>query len=190
MRAWSPLAPSHGLYDPRLVQVEEPVAYWADEALDIGYVIGAKDWHPTFQPDYSPRQMALMGVFGDAYWGDALGQERAALLPASFTAPKEGKVYTNHRSAQAKRINYHGRPASFPRDWWLDKGLIFNYDPLGWYEWYCWYWLGRRVPHYDAHQIWRWRNFVTRTRAMYQTTGHAGSAQALLHWAAAPEERC
>jgi len=20
----------------------------------------------------------------------------------------------------------------------------FTCDPLGWYEWYCWYWLGRR----------------------------------------------
>lgn len=177
---WSPLTPDHALYDARLVPVEEHV-HWDEPGLE---------WDPSFTPDYTPDQMAQMGVFGDAYWSDELGQERAAMLPATFTAPKSGTLHKNHRGKQAAEINYHGRPASFPRDWWLDKGLIFDYDPLGWYEWYCWYYLGRRVPGYDAHQIKRWRSFVVRTRKMLDKTGHAGSAQALLHWAAAPEEKC
>lgn len=179
--SWEPLTPSNPLYDQRLIRVVEPVSW--DE--------GGLEWDPTFAPDYTPEQMARMGVFGDAYWTDDLGQERALLLPESFTRRKEplGPILTNHRSAAAGRINYHGRPASFGRDWWLDKRLIFSYDPLGWFEWYCWYTLGRRVPQYDTHQIKRWRSFVTRTRRMLETTGAAGSAQALLHWAASPEER-
>jgi len=187
IKQWQPIAPDDPLYDRRLVVVLEPVG-WSDIASE-GYVVGAKDWHPLFQPDYLPHQMAKMGVFGDAYWGSPLGEQRRVMLPAEYTAPKSGVHYTNHRAKQAGAVNFHGRPASFPRDWWLDKGLIFSPDPLGWYEWYCWYSRGRRIKGYDAHQIRRWLSFVARTRKMLETTGHAGSAQALLHWASAPTER-
>ena len=174
---WQPLQPEDPLYDNRLLKV----------GWDAKWVhVGSSDWNPSFRPDYHPRQMATMGIFGDAYWGDALGQQRAAMLPEGYSKPKFGTHYTDHRGKQSARINYHGRTASKPREWWVEKGLIFDADPLGWHEWFCWYIRGRRIAPYDAHQIQRWRGFVTRARAQLAATGHLGYAQALLHWAAAP----
>lgn len=139
-------------------------------------------WDTRFRPDYSPMRMMRMGIFGDAYWGDELGQRRMALLPQNVPFTYGGQHYANTRGSQAKRVNYYGRPASQTRQWWHDKRLIANLDPLGWFEWYCWYWLGRRVSVYDDWQIGRWLSFKSRHVPMYVTTGYPGNAQALLHW--------
>lgn len=123
-----------------------------------------------------------MGIFGDAYFGDALGRSRLHLLPFEWQYTKSGQFYSNHRGSQCAEINFFGRPASETRDWWLDKGLIVDIDPLGWFEWYCHYYLGRRVEKYDDWQIERWRSFKVRHLASYRATRYPGSAQALLHW--------
>ena len=129
--------------------------------------------------------MAQMGIFGDAYWGGAAGAERLRMLQwaSSPIATRGGKAYTNIRGSQCRHINRFGRPASLDKDWWLDRGLICDLDPLGWYEWYCWYARGRRIDGYDEWQVGRWLNFKERHTAMYETSGRAaGHAQALLHW--------
>lgn len=165
--------PGDAAWDPRL----KPWVAWVS--------FGGQGWAAGFEPDFAPDFMLRAGVFGDAYFGSAAGQERWAMiqpLAPTWVPTRFGKPYERMRGSQCRTVNAFGRPASFGRDWWLDRGLIVDWDPMGWFEWYCWYWLGRRITGYDDWQIQRWRSFRERHGEMYRATPTGGHAQALLHW--------
>jgi hypothetical protein len=182
---YKPAAPIDHAYDSRLRwPYGGDYITWCD--------VGPQHFSDRFAPDYTPMRMMEMGIFCDAYWSGPCGNERRAMLPQNkpFTrnGPQEGDR-TARRSTRngARKLNYHGKPASLDRDWWLSKGLIYTWDPLGWFEWYCWYYLGRRIGTYDDWQIQRWRSFKERHLRQYFNNSSPGQAQALLHWAVEPK---
>jgi hypothetical protein len=69
------------------------------------------------------------------------------------------------------------------------KGWIYKDDPRGWFEWYCRYYMGRRIEDEDDRQIKRWRA-IRRHLGQINKNCRAGDIncrprqrQALLHWA-------
>ncbi len=138
-----------------------------------------RGFDPSFRPDLTPREMLELGVFGGKYMTDCRGE----FPQAWFTRAK--LCHERHDPA----LNYFGVNASQPLSVWRAKGWIYKDDPRGWFQWYCRYYLGRRLPEEDARQIKRWRLM---TRHIHQikkhcragdSTCHARQRQALLHWA-------
>ena len=78
------------------------------------------------------------------------------------------------------------------REHWIEKGWIFKEDPLGWFQWYCRFSLGRRIPHIDEIQIKRWKNFTRHVKAIEKNcdsgdlTCRRRQRQAILQWAYDP----
>lgn len=138
-----------------------------------------KDFHPDFKPELSPKEMLQLGVFGGKYITDCKNE-----FPESWF--KKAKLSSHKQDPQ---LNFFGVHASQPLAAWKKKGWIHPADPRGWFQWYCRYYLGRRIPEYDELQIKRWKNFA---RHLAQVKKHCfkndlncrrRQRQALLHWA-------
>ena len=106
-----------------------------------------RDFDPEFTPELTPRQMLALGVFGGKYMTDTRDE-----FPASWFA--RAKLSPERRDPS---LNFFGVDASQPLSVWRAKGWIHPDDPRGWFQWYCRYYLGRRMPEEDRRQIKRWK---------------------------------
>lgn len=149
------------------------------------------DLHARFKPELSPRRMLALGVFGGAYFDDHPDCTRPG-VPAEFPEDwfAEG-VLSDHGFDKA--LNCFGVAAGQPREVWLEKGWITREDPLGWFQWYCRYALGRRLPGVDDFQIKRWLAFGARHIPQIRKNCEPGDVhcrprqrQAVLQWAYDP----
>lgn len=107
-----------------------------------------QDFAAGFEPFYSPKEMLEMGVFEGKYCNDC----RDELPEEWFTDAKISDIPDID-------LNYFGIKSRQPLSVWQDKGWIYGPDPRGWFQWYCRYYLGRRLPLIDDKQIKRWRAF-------------------------------
>lgn len=120
-----------------------------DKFQDYSYELTAaprKDFDSEFTPDLSPQEMLALGVFGGEYFAD-----KPTDLPSAWFNNVELSSTAN------PELNCFGVSASQPLEVWRAKGWIDERDPRGWFQWYCRYYLGRRIPDYDAWQIKRWK---------------------------------
>ena len=157
-----------------------------NDKMQNGYVyelvepIG-KNFDPEFKPELTPKQMLALGVFGGVYMRDCTKEFPADWFVKAKLAP-EG-TYKHFAS-----INYFGKNASQPLSVWKKRGWIYKDDPRGWFQWYCRYYMGRRIPKEDARQIKRWKAIV-RHLAQIKNNCRVGDEfcrprqrQAVLHW--------
>src|SRR6202012_729263 len=137
-----------------------------------------RNFAPEFKPDLSPKEMLGLGVFAGKYLTDCRKE-----FPASW--------FAHARLAEGRRdpdLNYFGVDASTPLSTWKRNGWIHEDDPRGWFQWYCRYWMGRRMED-DERQIKRWkaiRRHVTQLRKACEPGDlhcRPRQRQALLHWA-------
>jgi hypothetical protein len=138
-----------------------------------------RNFAPDFQPQLTPRQMLRLGVFGGKYMTDC----RNEFPPDWF---KYAKLSTRGHDPS---LNYFKVSASQPLSVWRKKGWICPDDPRGWFQWYCRYFMGRRLPDEDKRQIARWKamkRHVSQLRKNCRkgdTSCRRRQRQALLQWA-------
>ncbi len=107
-----------------------------------------KNFADGFTPHFTPKEMLKLGVFEGKYCNDCINE-----LPKSwFTGAKISET-------PDPALNHFGVKSRQPLSVWRDKGWIYGPDPRGWFQWYCRYYLGRRIEDVDAKQIKRWRAF-------------------------------
>ena len=138
-----------------------------------------KNFAPEFKPNLTPKEMLELGVFGGKYMTDCTKE-----FPASWF--KKAKLNPETHDAQ---LNFFKVNASQPLSVWREKGWIYKDDPRGWFQWYCRYYMGRRIPEEDKRQIKRWYMMrrhimqIIHSDAAGDLTKRRKQRQALLHWA-------
>ncbi len=140
-----------------------------------------RDFADGFAPHVTPKEMLELGVFEGKYCNDCRDE-----LPKSWFA--KAKI----SDVADPSLNYFGVKSRQPLGVWREKGWIYGPDPRGWFQWYCRYYLGRRIPEVDAKQIKRWRAFA-RHAAQVRANCDPGDwtcrprqRQGLLQWAHDP----
>lgn len=138
-----------------------------------------KNFGTEFKPELSPKQMLELGVFGGKYMTDCRDE-----FPKEWF--KKAKLCSEKHDP---KLNYFKVNASKPLSYWIKKGWIYLEDPRGWFQWYCRYYMGRRIPFEDSRQIKRWkamkRHIVQVKKHCYKgdINCRPKQRQALLHWA-------
>lgn len=138
-----------------------------------------KNFDADFKPELTPKEMLELGIFGGKYMTDTKKE-----FPKSWFT--RAKLCPDHHDIN---LNYFHVNASQPLKVWQAKGWINPIDPRGWFQWYCRYYQGRRVPGEDTRQIKRWKA-MKRHIAQLKKHCHRGDGtcrpkqhQALLQWA-------
>lgn len=137
--------------------------------------------YKIFKPELTPKKMLELGVFGGAYFDGNIKE-----YPGTWF--KNAKLSKNFDV----NINRFKVKAGLSRDHWIEKGWIFKQDPLGWFQWYCRFSMGRRIPDVDIMQIKRWKNFQRHVTAIKKNcekgnlTCRKRQRQAILQWAYNP----
>jgi hypothetical protein len=138
-----------------------------------------RGFDPEFCPELTPREMLRLGVFCGKYMTDTQGE-----FPRSWFAG--AKLAAKGRDC---KLNCFGVDASQPLSVWRKKGWIHPDDPRGWFQWYCRYYMGRRLPDEDRRQIKRWKAMRRHVRQIEKNCERGDvfcrrrQRQALLHWA-------
>ena len=140
-----------------------------------------KDFYKIFNPELTPKKMIKLGVFGGSYFGLNIKE-----YPSSwFKNAKLSKVFN-------VSFNCFKVRSGLSRKHWIEKGWIFKEDPLGWFQWYCRFYNGRRIPKIDEIQIKRWKNFTRHVKAIKKNCDEGNincrkrQRQAILQWSYNP----
>ena len=138
-----------------------------------------RNFDPEFKPELTPQQMLRLGVFCGKYMTDTRKE-----FPKSWFA--RARLSPRGRDCS---LNFFGVDASQPLSVWRRKGWLHPDDPRGWFQWYCRYHMGRRMPAEDRRQIKRWKAIRRHIRQIERhcepgdLTCRPRQRQALLHWA-------
>jgi hypothetical protein len=138
-----------------------------------------RDFDPEFKPELTPRETLRLGVFCGKYMTDTRKE-----FPESWF--DGAKLSSRRRDCT---LNYFGVDASQPLSVWRKQGWLHPDDPRGWFQWYCRYYMGRRMPEEDRRQIKRWKAIRRHAAQIKQNcephdlTCRKRQRQALLHWA-------
>lgn len=159
----------------KMIQIDDKMQKGAYELTEKT----GKNFDPEFKPELSPKELLELGVFGGKYMTDCKNEFPSDWFENAKLSPEKKDI----------SLNYYHVDASLPLKTWQEKGWIHPDDPRGWFQWYCRYYYGRRLPEEDRFQIKRWKAIKRHAGAIKKNCPNKDQScrkkqrQTLLHWA-------
>jgi hypothetical protein len=115
-----------------------------------------QDLHKLFKPNLTPKEVLKEGSFGGTYWRPITYKGKQYKdQHKKYKFGLDDSVLTLPWNKYNKKINKYGVKVGQTYEAWLEKDWISDFDPYGWFQWYCNYQTGRRCDD-DERQIQRW----------------------------------
>jgi hypothetical protein len=142
--------------------------------------------YPEFKPYFSPSEMLSCGVFEGKYLNDCIFE-----FPKEWyiSAMQKNKLSPEKADSSINCFQIKSRMSlgDWKRSGWIPQ-IQGDPDTRGWFQWYCRFYIGRRIPELDKIQIKRWRAFarhfgqVKKNCPSGDLTCRPKQRQALLQW--------
>lgn len=141
-----------------------------------------ENFSPLFKPELTPQQMLELGVFEGHYLNDCQNE-----FPHEWFVNAKLSLETPDVNCNCFKVKSRQSLQE-----WQRKNWIIGPDVRGWFQWYCRYYMGRRIPFIDEVQIKRWCAFYRHVAQLKKNCALADFAcrprqrQAVLQWAYNP----
>lgn len=151
----------------------QKIVVWNKMEKNYSYILSEEPGqNMAFKPYATPGEILAGGTFEGKYLNDCLLE-----FPAEWflNAIQLGTLCPGPQGADVS-VNLFGVDSRQPLSFWVKSGWLpgsshkgqhpelsdakLNVDERGWFQWYCRYWMGRRIPDLDEVQIKRWKAFV------------------------------
>ena len=133
----------------------------------------------------SPHYMLKLGVFSGKYLNDCKKE-----------FPKEWYEDAKLSKDGDHGLNFFKVKSRQSLKTWRENNWIIEPDVRGWFQWWCRYYIGRRIDEVDGKQIKRWKSFqrhvaqveknAKRLNRVGDPSYRSKQRQALLQWAHDP----
>lgn len=144
---------------------------------------GKIETDPYFNPHFTPDEMLRLGVFGGVY---IKGMESEIPIEWILMALVQHTINVESDQPSADYNCYKVISVQNIEEW-RRNGWIYDADPLGWFQWYIRYFLGRRCDD-DTRQRNRWYSFRRHLGQIRANPGQSrlSQRQACIQWAYNP----